>query len=188
MPRGGGGGGVRPGRRAAAGGARPAHARTDRRGFRGRHAPPHGAQGDPLDVRHGIPDGDRHARFGQRGPLRRPVQRQLVEIRPQPRGGEGQHDLRKILGHEVAFPVQQRHESRHSRIGRRDARGLGLGIPLSLQRCGQSARQVRPAPRTAASGRRSAAPHARHDLRHLLRPRAHLANRPGIRQPGHHPP
>ena len=61
-------------------------------------------------------------------------------------------------------------------------------VTKSLQRCGQSARQVRPAPRTAASGRRSAAPHARHDLRHLLRPRAHLANRPGVWQPGHHPP
>ena len=112
-----------------------------------------------------------------------------MEIRPQPRDRQGQHHLRKILGHDNALPLPGGRYVGHAQIGGHRPRGFADLLPLSLSGHGASARKIRSAAPAPAPGRGPAAQNRRPGLRHLLRPRAHFAVQQGrLWQPRHHPP
>ena len=139
-----------------------------------RNAPAAPAQADRVDFRHQRRGSHRHARFGQRRHTGGALQQQYVEIRPQPRGRQGQHHLREILGYDDALPLQGGGHVVDAQIGGHRPGGLGHELPLPLPGFGAPARQIRPAPAAPASGRRPAAQGGRPGLRHVLRPRAYF--------------
>lgn len=100
-------------------------------------------------------DRRRHAPFGQRRSDDRPVQRQHMEIPPQPRLRQGQRNLHPLLGHDQTLSLPRRGEARRpAAFGGHRAGRLAQMLPLSLQ--GRHPFEVRYAPPAQASGRRPA--------------------------------
>ena len=121
-------------------------------GFHRRAAPAAGAQADRVDFRYQRRRSPRHARLRQRRGAGGALQQQHMEIRPQPRSGQGQHHLREILGYEDALPLQGGRHVVDAQIGGHRPDRLADRLPLPVSGLGASARQVRSAPSPPASG------------------------------------
>ena len=160
-----------------------------RSGFGGGAAPAPPSHENRVHLRHQRPDRARHPGHGKRRRAGDTVQQQQLEIHPQPRGGQRQHDFREILGHDDALSLQRGRHVGNAQIGGDRPRRLADQLPLPLSGFGTPARQIRPAAPAPAPGRGPAAEDGRSGIRHLLRPRAHLAVQQGrLRQSGDHPP
>lgn len=100
-------------------------------------------------------DRRRHAPFGQRRSDDRPVQRQHMEIPPQPRLRQGQRNLHPLLGHDQTLSLPRRGEARRpAAFGGHRAGRLAQMLPLPYKAAIRSKFGMRR--RRQASGRRPA--------------------------------